>query len=142
MPITDEIEQTAIESALNSEFQEIQQHFKKATGVLADRTTPDYQNSIKESITAVERMCSIILGKSATLGDALKKLEAHGIIIHPALKTAFDKLYGYTSDSSGIRYAGQLGGAGATFDEAKFMLVACSAFVNYLTSLFSKSNLC
>lgn len=141
-PITDEIEQTAIESALNSEFQEIQQHFKKATGFLADRTTPDYQNSIKESITAIERMCSIILGKSATLGDALKKLEAHGIIIHPALKTAFDKLYGYTSDSSGIRHAGQLGGAGATFDEAKFMLVACSAFVNYLTSLFSKSNLC
>lgn len=72
MPITDEIEQTAIESALNSEFQEIQQHFKKATGLLADRTTPDYQNSIKESITAIERMCSIILGKSATLGDALK----------------------------------------------------------------------
>ena len=42
------------------------------------------------------------------------------------------KLYGYTSDESGIRHAGRIDGKGTTFAEAKFMLIACSAFVNYL----------
>lgn len=138
VPITDEIELRAVSDSLNSNFKEIQQHFKKATAFLADRVSPDYPNSIKESISAVERMCSIILGKSSTLGAALKQLETQGVVIHPSLKTAFDKLYGYTSDGSGIRHAGQLGGPDATFEEAEFMLVACSAFVNYLTMLYSK----
>jgi hypothetical protein len=41
-------------------------------------------------------------------------------------------LYGYTSDSSGIRHALQ-DEPNLDFVDAKFMLVACSAFVNYLT---------
>ena len=72
LPITGEVERDTIENVLNSSFQEVQQHFKKAAAFLADRTSPDYANSIKESISAVERMCSIVLGKSAALGDALK----------------------------------------------------------------------
>ena len=139
LPITGEIERDTIENALNSSLQEVQQHFKKAATFLADRTSPDYANSIKESISAVERMCSIILGKSAALGDALKKLETRGAVIHPLLKVAFEKLYGYTNSGSGIRHAGQLDGPDATFEEAEFMLVSCSAFVNYLTSLYSKN---
>lgn len=138
-PITGEVERAAIENALNSKLQEVQQHFRKAATFLADRISPDYANSIKESISAVERMCSIILGGASTLGAALKKLEAQGVVIHPSLKDAFNKLYGFTSDSSGIRHAGQLDGSDATFEEAEFMLVTCSAFVNYLTSLYSKN---
>jgi len=87
---------------------------------------------------AVECICSIIIGKSATLGDALKKLEDNGLKIHGAMKEAFGKLYGYTSDGTGIRHAGQLGGPHATFEEAKFMLVSCCAFVNYLLGVMSK----
>jgi hypothetical protein len=41
------------------------------------------------------------------------------------------KLYGYTSDDSGIRHA-ILDQPTVGFDEAKFMIVSCSAFVNYL----------
>lgn len=139
LPITGEVERDTIENVLNSSFQEVQQHFKKAAAFLADRISPDYANSIKESISAVERMCSIVLGKSAALGDALKKLETRGAVIHPLLKVAFEKLYGYTNSGSGIRHAGQLDGPDATFEEADFMLVSCSAFVNYLTSLYSKN---
>lgn len=138
LPITGEVERVAIENALNSKFQEVQQHFRKAATFLADRISPDYANSIKESISAVERMCSIILGGASTLGAALKKLEAQGVVIHPSLKEAFNKLYGFTSDGSGIRHAGQLDAPEATFEEAEFMLVTCSAFVNYLTAQYSK----
>ena len=137
-PITDDNEVQAIMESIDSKYEEVNQHISKSLGFLSDRQSPDYANSIKESISAVERMCSIIIGKPTTLGDALKKLEDSGVTIHPALKGAFSKLYGYTSDASGIRHAGELGGADSTFEEAKFMLVSCCAFVNYLTGLMAK----
>lgn len=136
--ITNPTEIKAIEDAAANKYIEVQQHIEKALRFLSDRESPDYENSIKESISAVERMCSIVIGKRATLGEALKKLEDAGVVIHPALKAAFNTLYGYTSDASGIRHAGQLGGANSTFDEAKFMLVSCCAFVNYLTGVMAK----
>ena len=139
LPITNELERAAIEDALDSDFQKVQQHFKKAATFLADRISPDYANSIKESISAVERMCSIILGKSLSLGEALKRLETRGIITNSRFRESFEKLYAYTNSSSGIRHAGQLDGPEATFEDAEFMLVTCSAFVNYLTAQYSKN---
>ena len=107
-------------------------HINKAIELFSNKQSPDYENVIKESITAVETMCSIIVGNKTTLGEALKELEDNGVNIHPSLKTAFSKLYGYTSDGNGIRHAGDIGGKNSTFSEAKFMLISCSAFVNYL----------
>lgn len=137
-PISDEQEVSSIKDAVVVAQKEVAQHIDKALGFLSNRESPDYANSIKESISAVERMCSLIIGKSTTLNDALKKLEDNGVVIHTALKGAFGKLYGYTSDASGIRHAGELGGADSTFEEAKFMLVSCCAFINYLTGVMAK----
>lgn len=137
VPITDDTEIDSIEAAINVPYRKAVTHLNKALVLIANREHPDYANSIKESISAVEAICSEILGKSDTLGSALKKLEQIGIKIHPSLKAAFEKLYGYTSDASGIRHSGQLDGKDATFDEAKFMLVSCSAFINYIKSVTS-----
>ncbi len=142
-PISDEIEVDAVNRALDNKFKSVSKHISKANALLADRNQPDYENSIKESISAVEAICQEILetnGKDATLGKMLKKLEDNGIKIHSALKDAFNKLYGYTSDANGIRHAGNVGGASSTFEEAKFMLVSCSAFINYMIGLQSKIN--
>ena len=140
-PISDEIEVEAVNVAVNNKFKSVREHISKANALLSDRKKPDYENSIKESISAVEAMCQEILGTKgggATLGKMLKKLEDNGIEIHKALKEAFEKLYGYTSNANGIRHAGDIGGSSSTFEEAKFMLVSCSAFINYLMSLQSK----
>lgn len=137
VPITDENEINSIEGALNAQHENISKHLKKAITLLSDRKNPDYENSIKESISAVEAMCVSILGKGATLGAALKQLEKGGVVIHPSLKLAFEKLYGYTNDANGIRHAGNIGGASSTFEEAKFMLVSCSAFINYLIGVLA-----
>ena len=132
-PITGDIEIKAIEKASNNSPQQVKEHFEKALKLLSDRVAPDYENSIKESISAVEAECNLIYGKKGTLGDTLSKLEKeHKANIHPSLRSAFDKLYGYTSDGKGIRHAGTIGGPDATFAEAEFMIIACSAFVNYL----------
>ena len=67
----------------------------------------------------------------------LKELDDEGIVVHGSMKAAFEKLYGYTSDARGIRHAGDIGGPNSTFEEAKFMLVSCCAFINYLPALQS-----
>lgn len=108
------------------------EHLSQAMALFSDRKNPDYRNSIKESISAVESLVKILLGDDkASFGQAMKKLEEeHGL--HPAMKKAFGQLYGYTSDSGGIRHAMKDGDAPVEAAEARFMLVTCSAFVNYL----------
>ena len=134
-PISDKYEVAAVNEALQNIYQPVREHISKANSLLADRENPDYENSIKESISAVEAICEIITGESGTLGKLQTKVEQKGVYIHSALQSAYKVLYGYTSDASGIRHARKLGGVDSTFAEAKYMLVACSAFVNYLMTL-------
>lgn len=103
---------------------------ERATELLADRGSPDYPNSIKESISAVEAVVKKVTGE-ATLGAGLGKLETAGLVIHPALKVAWSKMYGWTSDADGIRHAG-IEAADADQALAKYTLVTSSAFVSYL----------
>jgi hypothetical protein len=78
-------------------------------------------------------MARIVSGSDkATLGDALKIIEKGGKL-RPALKEAFLKLYGYTSDADGIRHA-MLEEPDLAASDARYFLVSCSSFVNYLKS--------
>ncbi len=119
-------------------------HLKRALDLFSDRKSPDYRNSIKESISAVEAICRLVSNnKNATLGVALDLIEKQAKVnLHPALKGAFDKLYGYTSTAGGIRHGTILDESEVDFEIAKFMLVTCSAFVNYLVSKSSKAGSC
>ncbi|MCG9899556.1 MAG: hypothetical protein MH132_06120 [Hydrotalea sp.] len=131
--ISSKEEVEAIEEALNIEdnLKPIKIHLNRSLELFSDRKNPDYRNSIKESISAVEAYCSILTGNpKATIGQALKQIEIDNNI-HPALKNSFSSLYGYTSDADGIRHA-LLEQDNLNQEDAKFMLVACSAFINYL----------
>lgn len=93
----------------------------------------DWAGGVRESIHAVESVARIIdPDASRTLAPALKSIEEQGEL-HPALKKAFVKIYGYTSDEQGIRHA-LLDGTTAKvgMDEAVFMLGACASFASYL----------
>jgi AbiJ N-terminal domain 4 len=133
--LTSDEEIAAVETAqaLGDKYEAVSTHIGTALKHLSDRKSPDYRNSIKEAISAVESMCRIITGDAkATLGDALKRLEKEGVMLHPAIKVAFGNLYGYTSDQGGIRHSLLDQTTTVDFDDAKFMLVSCSAFVNLL----------
>lgn len=135
--ITNEAEISAIEAALadSSPFAGINKHLQSALEKFTDRKNPDYRNSIKESISAVEGMARLITGDSkSTLGKAIKRLKDNNLVLHPALEDAWSKLYGYTSDSGGIRHA-MLEESKIRSGDAKYMLVSCSAFVSYLLEL-------
>lgn len=137
--ITDENEIKEIEQAASSPFNACRSHIAKAVGFLADRENKDYKNCVKESISAVEAICKIIAAEpSSDLSKAIKHLKKGGIHIHPTLELAWEKIYAYTCDVGGIRHAEKLFESDVTFEEAKYMLISCSAFVNYLITEYGK----
>ena len=65
--------------------------------------------------------------------------DAYGVKVPIVLREAFNKLYGYTNEeTTGIRHALMDEENAPTADEAIFMLISCSAFVNYLTKKILK----
>ncbi|MHB8622070.1 MAG: AbiJ-NTD4 domain-containing protein [Sulfuricaulis sp.] len=109
------------------------EHIRSALQLLGRKPEPDYRNSIKEAISAVESVAKVLSGKSAGGLDTALEALAKAAGIHGALKTGFLNLYGYSSNEDGIRHA-ILEEPNVVFVEAKYMLVACSAFVHYLIS--------
>jgi AbiJ N-terminal domain 4 len=132
VPISDPIEvRSVIDAAsIRGPYVGAQQHLQTAISLFSKKPEPDYRNSIKEAISAVEAIARVITeNPKATLGEALKKIEEK-MTIHPALREAMSRLYGYTSDEGGIRHA-MLEQSNIDEAEAKFMIVTCSAFVNF-----------
>ena len=95
-------------------------------------TQGDYRGAVRESIHAVESTARHFDPNAKTLEPALRALEG-AKTLHPALKQAVSKLYGYSSDEQGIRHALiDNPQANVDQDEAVFMLGACAAFSSYL----------
>lgn len=136
--ITNNLELDSIQKAFESGLGSVDTAMKKALALYSDRKSPDYANSIKESISAVESMLAHITGKETTLSSNLKQLDKLGLNLHPAFKDALSKLYGFSSNSSGIRHGGYSEPLHATEQNSRFMLVICSAFVNYLKQLIKQ----
>jgi hypothetical protein len=135
-PITNELEIGQIENAIDStqeytSFVAANIHLHRALEMLSDKTNPDYRNSIKESISAVESLSKVISNNQKdSLGGALDKIKGKQKI-HQSLEKGFEQLYGYTSDNGGIRHA-LMDNQDCFFEDALFMLVSSSAFINYL----------
>ena len=126
-----EATQRAIETIRENNFDGAAVHLRQATEHL---NAQQYADSIADSIHAVESVARMIDPEaSETLGPALDSLEKGGLLKHAALKAAFKKLYGYTSDEQGIRHPllGQ-DSPNVGLDEAIFMFGACASFAAYL----------
>jgi hypothetical protein len=124
----------------NDSLRPVSTHIETALKLLSDRNRPDYRNSMKESISAVEALCKIIAqNDKATLGPALDAVAAK-TKLHPKLQDGFKALYGYTSDDHGIRHALK-DDSQPNEEDARFLLVICSAFVNYFAEKARKTGL-
>ncbi len=132
--IVSEEEINEIEHAIanSDKYQSVKDHLKTSLLLLSNKNNPDYRNSIKESISAVEALVKIITNSPGdTLGEALKIIETRHHI-PKSLRSAFSSLYGYTSSSGGIRHSFLENDIEINIEEARFMLITCSAFINYL----------
>lgn len=134
-PISNASEVAAIEETLQAARRHgltgVHLHISTALELLSRKPTPDYRNSVKESISAVESAARQI-GGTDSLKGALAAIDK-AAPIHAALRSGFLSIYGYTSDDDGIRHA-ILDEPTVGFDEAKYMLVSCSAFSTFLMS--------
>lgn len=132
--ITSVEEVASIEKAIQCSKDNIKIHLSNALSLYAKKPMGDYRNSIKESISAIEAYCREKTGEN-TLGKAMNKLEKSGMVIPKMLKDTFEKLYAYTNQpDTGIRHAlmDEDGKYVPGQEEALFMLVSCSSFINYL----------
>ena len=111
-----------------------------ALALLSDKQDPKYADSIKNSVGAVETVCKLIAqSPKGTLGQVLNLLaQNHPTLMHTSLNEGFKKLYHWTNDAQGIRH-GLMDDQNLDYDDAKYMLVSCSAFVNYLIAKASKA---
>ena len=135
IPLTNADELAGVETALQHRgpFHVAAEHIKQAVDRLGDRENPDARNAIKESISAVETAVGVASGdQNASITKALNKLG-----LHPQLEQAWNNMYNWTSNEDGVRHgAKEMPLVGLA--EARYMLVACSAFVNYLISKHSE----
>ena len=142
VPITSEYELEAVEKALGTSHNPVKQHLAQALELFSNRHNPDFRNSIKESISAVEVLVKRISGEpKLKFAQAVDRLKDNKIIgLHPAIAESFKKLYGWTSNDAGIRH-GNIGESNVDQEDACFMLVTCSAIVNFLTVKADKAGI-
>jgi hypothetical protein len=118
----------------------VRQHIEQALALFGKRPDPDFRNTIKEAISAVEGTVKLIQGaKTGGLSGALDALSER-IEIHAALKAGLKQLYGFTSDADGIRHP-ILDASNVDEDDARFMIVTCSAAVNWIIAKAEKAGL-
>jgi hypothetical protein len=133
--ISDEEQVREIDAALKIPLKPVKDHLTNSLRFLRDSSSPTAPlDSIRESIHAVESMCQLLTGEpNDSLGKALNKLKGK-IAIPEELEHSLHRLYGFTSNAQGVRHA-IFDEANLTLREARFMIVACSAFVTYLWDL-------
>ena len=144
IPISDQIEIKSIKEAMIETdkygFSVIKKHFENSLSLLGKKPEPDYKNSIKESISAVEGICKLLTGeKSGGIDKALNKLDKK-IKLHPSFKKGITSFYGYASDEDGIRHP-MLKDSDVDSAEAKFILISCTALVNFIIEKAVYNNL-
>ena len=132
-----EATRSAIKTLRESDMEGASAHLRQAAIHI---NAGQFADSIADSIHAVESVASTINPKTKTLGPALDSLQKRGLLKHHALKEAFSKLYGYTSDEQGIRHSLlDKPSPDVDLDEAMFMFGACASFAAYLVNKHRKA---
>lgn len=134
-PITTKTEISEIEGALSAKIPSVASHIKTSLELFSDRKDPDPENSIKESISALEAFLRKAAGNDdLDLRRALKSIMKDSTTIDQNLRNAILNLYTFTNDSSGVRHSHADTKIKVTLDDARFVLIICSAIINYLTT--------
>ena len=120
-------------------------HMKNAVAAFADRERPDYAHTVKEAISAVESLVKELTGKEE-VRSGLRQLAKDGILPKdrdpkgkaPFLVEALDRYWAYANKTS--RHGLKSGESPPDAGTARFLLVTCAAFVNYMTARKSRES--
>lgn len=134
-PMTNEMEIAEVTDAtdLPPRFEAAQHHIDLALAHFSRTERPDYINTVKEAVSGVEAAAKVITGTSP-LGKALGKLGRDRPEIDAGLLNGWKAIYGFASN---VARHGSDEVPDVSQDLARYILVTCSAFVNFLVSLDS-----
>jgi hypothetical protein len=116
---------------MKNRFDPALRQFNKARKFLYEDTPPDYLNSVKESVGAVEAVARDILNQpDKTLAQLITVLKDR-YLGHPAMAKILDGIYAVRGDEPGVAHgshkASSLGHA-----DAEFLLNMCASIIIYL----------
>ncbi|EKT4496917.1 AbiJ-NTD4 domain-containing protein [Pseudomonas sp. CJQ_7] len=123
-----------VESAID-QFDAAREHFRKAKRYVLG-THKDYENSIKESVSALESVGKVLYDKTATLGDVLVRMKKDGSV-PPMLVSVMEKYYAYANAEPGVRHGGVLIPRSDEMD-AELAMHLSAAFIRYVIEINSK----
>jgi hypothetical protein len=133
--ITNKDEIATIVESTKTPYDNVNESISKSISLLSETSKKDFENSIKESVLAVEQLLNIILKtEGVTLGKAMEQILAKAEI-DEHLRDTIKSIYKYASNSNGIRHGNNKEKKTVSFEEAKFILVLCSATINYLVNI-------
>jgi len=115
-------------------------HFNKALAFFRNPATPDYENSVKEAVCAVEAAARALFPDGgSTLGDIVKSITGNGTgQIPKSIAATFHGVYGFRSGGDGVGHGGTTGGA-ATKELAEFGLAVAASQIVFLVDLSAAS---
>lgn len=127
-PLPTELEQKIDETnkLLQDQFEPARRHYVKARS-FALGPNKDPENSIKESISAIESLCRTYYPSASTLGEALKLMRKENAI-SSMLLTVIEKFYAYTNAEPAVRHGSNKVSSVLEYD-AEFVLHISVAFI-------------
>ncbi|MGR8825410.1 AbiJ-NTD4 domain-containing protein [Leuconostoc mesenteroides] len=137
-PVCTKASLDTIEQAHKTTFSGASYYIDKALNSMKNKTSPDYNSVIVESINAVEACFKHIVDgekDGMTLGEAFKVLKKKNLNICLDFLEPFNSIYGRISNL-GLRHGKSKASNIKTFSnsEAIFILTNCSALINYLSA--------
>lgn len=128
------------EAELSGQFEAARCHLNKATRFLWGRFA-DYENSVKESVSALESVCRVLYPTGATRGAAIKLMkrdrDPDGGAFYPArILDAMDQLYAYRSSEPAVAH-GSSNLPAVSPPEADLALHIAVAFIRYVMAVQS-----
>ncbi len=121
--------------ALSDELSPVRAQWLKAKNFIFS-AIPDYENSVKESINAIESCLMVLLNEpNGTLGKIIKRAD-----LDPDIERLISQAYGYTSNRAFVRHGGTMPST-LTQAEAEFFLEFAASCIVYMTSRLKNATL-
>jgi hypothetical protein len=117
------------EERLADQFMPARVHFAKARA-FALGSHRDAENSIKESVSAIESICKTFYTDASTLGEALKMMKKDGSVSRMLIDVV-EKFYAYANAEPAVRHGSNKDSAVLEYD-AELALHFAAAFIRTL----------
>ena len=143
IPISDDEEIKTVKETFENldRFHPAKEHLKKALKLLSNRESPDYVNSIKESISALESLANLILGTSGKSLTAIHQKLCSELKCPKPIEMQIKLFYDWVSKEEGIRHGKVHEKTTIGQSEAKLIFIQICGLINYLITKLSEKGI-